>query len=319
MYPRLSDIFKDLFGIELPFPIYSFGAMIALAALTGGWLFRKELQRMYEEGRLGSVALPGADQSKKGRGRSRVQQGSPAELTWTITMMAILIGLVGSRLLFIMGNLGDFFLRPFEMLFSSGGFTFYGGLILAAFSVAWYVRKKGLPVPDVADAMAPSLMIGYGIGRIGCHLAGDGDWGIPADMSLKPDWLPTWLWAETYPNNILGVDIAAPGVYPTSIYEFLASLVLFALLWSLRRHPFKAGWLFSLYLLVNGVERFLIEKIRVNEQFDLLGFTVTQAQVIAVGLFAAGLIGLALTSRRRKPAETASKEQREPEAAATPA
>ena len=319
MYPRLSDIFEDLFGIEWPFPIYSFGAMIALAALVGGWLFRKELQRMYEEGRLRSVTLPSADQSKTRKGRSRMQQGSPAELTWTITMMAILVGLAGSRLLFIMGNLGDFFLRPFEMLFASGGFTFYGGLILAAFTIAWYVRRKGLSVPDVADAMAPSLMIGYGIGRIGCHLAGDGDWGIPAEMSLKPDWLPTWLWAETYPNNILGVDLVAPGVYPTPLYEFFASVVLFALLWSLRKHPFKAGWLFSLYLLVNGVERFLIEKIRINEQFDLLGFTVTQAQVVAVGLFIAGLVGLALTSRRREPSETVPEEQREPEAAATPA
>lgn len=317
MYPRLSDLFEDLLGIEFPIPIYSFGAMIAVAAIVGAWLFRKELQRMYEEGRMGSVTLPIEDDSSR-RQRRRTRQGSPAELTWTITMIAILVGLAGSRLLFILGNLGEFFRRPFAMLFASGGFTFYGGLILAAAAVTWYVRRKGLNVWDVGDAIAPSLMIGYGIGRIGCHLAGDGDWGIQADMSLKPDWLPTWLWAETYPNNILGVDIPDPGVYPTSIYEFIASLLLFGLLWALRKHPFKAGWLFSVYLLVNGIERFFIEKIRVNEQFELLGYVVTQAQVIAVALMAAGVVGLALTSRRR---DTTREEQRreEREATATPA
>lgn len=317
MYPRLSDIFEDLFGFEFPIPIYSFGAMIALAALVGGWLFRKELQRMYETGRLNSVQLAVEGDG----GRRRTRRGSPAELTWTITMMAVLVGLAGSRLLFILGNLGDFFRNPAAMIFSPGGFTFYGGLILAALTIAWYVRKKGLTVPDVADAMAPGLMIGYGIGRIGCHLAGDGDWGIQANMTLKPDWLPTWLWAETYPNNILGVDIPEPGVYPTSIYEFLASVVLFGLLWGLRKHPFKGGWLFSIYLLVNGVERFFIEFIRINTRVDLLGIGITRAQVIAIFLVLAGLAGLAWTSRRRPPADASSREEaeQEHETAATPA
>ena len=141
---------------------------------------------------------------------------------------------------------------------------------------------------------------GYGLGRIGCYLAGDGDWGIPAVMGLKPDWLPTWLWAETFPGNILSVDIPAPGVYPTTLYEFAGATLIAGILWGLRRHPYQSGWLFLLYLVLSAVERFFIEMIRVTEEYKLFGLHPTEAQVIAVALFAAGVAGLALTSKRRK-------------------
>jgi phosphatidylglycerol:prolipoprotein diacylglycerol transferase len=189
-------------------------------------------------------------------------------------------------------------LNPAGMIFSSGGFTFYGGLIVASLTIVWYLRKKDLSVPIFADALAPGLMIAYGIGRIGCHLAGDGDWGIPSDIAGRPPWLPVWLWAETYDRNILGVDLSSTPVYPTSIYEFLASVVIFAILWSVRKHPFVAGWLFWLYLVFNGIERFFIEKIRVNNVFHLFGLEVTQAEVIAVSLILIGVIGHIKTTRK---------------------
>jgi len=84
----------------------------------------------------------------------------------------------------------------------------------------------------VCDAVAPALMLGYAVGRLGCQISGDGDWGIPADMALKPGWLPAWLWAQTYANNIFGAAIAPPGVYPTPIYETLLSLAAFGVLWA---------------------------------------------------------------------------------------
>ena len=84
--------------------------------------------------------------------------------------------------------------------------------------------------------------------------------GIPADRAIKPAWIPTWLWAQTYDNNILGVTIRAPGVYPTPIYETVMALVGFAILWSARNHHFQAGGLFALCLLLAGVERLLIER-----------------------------------------------------------
>ena len=301
MYPRLSDIFQDLFGFSLPFPIYSFGAMVALGALTAGWLTARELDRMYATGRIDGVRMPVEQEGKRKRRRKTVQEVSPSVLMWNITVYAVVIGFVGAKLFHILENLDTFLMNPGRMLFSSGGFTFYGGLILAAGFIAWYVRRKGLPPSAFADAVAPGLMIAYGIGRLGCHLAGDGDWGIASDLAARPDWLPTWLWAETYPNNILGVDLSAQPVYPTPIYEFVACLLLFGLLWSLRKHPFLNGWLFSLYLVLNGIERFFIEQIRVNNEFEVFGLTVTQAIVISVVLVLLGLAGLIATSRPRDP------------------
>ncbi len=297
MYPRLSDIFQDLFGFSLPFPIYSFGAMVAAGVLTAMWLARLELDRMYGEGRIGSVRLKVEEGKERSRRRTS-KDVSPSALVGTVTVMAVLLGIAGSKLFHILENLDGFFQNPLGMIFSSGGLTFYGGLIVAGASIAWYVRKKGVSLGAFADALAPGLMIAYGIGRIGCHLAGDGDWGIMADMSLKPAWLPTWLWAETYPNNILNIDIPEPGVYPTSIYEFVAATMLFSVLWALRKHPYRHGWLFSLYLVLNGLERFMIEKIRVNNEFDVFGLTLTQAEIISSLIILAGVVGLAVTWKR---------------------
>lgn len=299
MYPRLSDIFSDVFGFDFPMPIYSFGAMVAIAVLTAAWLLRMELDRMYRAGRLPAVRVP--DEEKGKRKRSGTVQRSPAVLVGTITILALVSGFAGAKLFHILENLPDFFSNPMGMVFSTGGFTFYGGLLVAAGTLAWYARKYGLHVWTFADAVAPGLMIAYGIGRIGCHLAGDGDWGIASDLSSKPGWVPTWLWAETYPNNILNVDLAPPGVYPTPIYEFLMAGILFGVLWSLRRHPFLGGWLFSLYLVFAGIERFLIEQIRVNNTFEMIGLVVTQAEVISVCIILAGVIGLVLTTRKRSP------------------
>jgi phosphatidylglycerol:prolipoprotein diacylglycerol transferase len=285
MYPRLSDLFPDLLGIPAPFPIYSFGVMVATAILLGTWLGARELDRKYAHGEVGGVALDA------GTGEQ-----SPSVLVGTLAVLAAGMGIVGAKLFTILGNPGAFVLDPAGMLFSTGGLTFYGGLIVAGGSIVWYLRRWDLSVAPVADAAAPGLMLAYGVGRIGCHLAGDGDWGIPADLAARPDWWPLWLWAETYPNAIVGPP--AQPVYPTSVYEALAATLLFGVLWALRRHPYRAGWLFSLYLVLNGVERFLIEQIRVNPEYTLFGATPTQAEIIAVLLVAAGGAGLAWTWRR---------------------
>ena len=309
MYPYLSDILKDLFGIDLPFDIYSFGAMVAIAALTAGWLLGKELDRYYKLGMINGVKLSSGSTKKASRAdnkKKRKQKGNPAQLVspsnivWTVTMIALVAGFGGARLFHILENLDQFALNPAAMLISSGGFSFYGGLIMAPIFVIWYLRKHKVSASVFADSLAPGLMLAYGIGRIGCHLAGDGDWGITSDMALKPDWLPTWLWAETYPRNIYyGGQELAQAVYPTPIYEFVVSVLIFGVLWSLRKHPYVSGWLFSLYLLFNGIERFFIEKIRVNNQFDLFGISVTQAEVISSILIFIGIIGLVKTSRKR--------------------
>ena len=316
MYPYLSDILDDLFGIDFPLDIYSFGAMVAIAALTAGWLLGRELDRYYKLGMINGVRMR-VDQvktKKKDSSRRKKKQKakavhkivSPSNVVWTVTMIALVSGFAGARLFHILENLDQFAANPAAMLISSGGFSFYGGLIMAPLFVVWYLRRQNLSVPVFADSLAPGLMLAYGIGRIGCHLAGDGDWGITSDLALKPEWLPTWLWAETYPKNIYYGQELAEAVYPTPLYEFAASVIIFAILWSLRKHPFLSGWLFYVYLVFNGMERFLIEKIRVNNVFDIMGLTVTQAEVISSILIVLGIIGLVKTTRRRsaeKPTE----------------
>ncbi len=312
MYPRISDLFPDLFGFDFPIPIYSFGFMVAIGLMTGAWLLQRELDRLYGLGRVSSVTIDDPDtrsgtkggsksggKSSKKKQRRRKIQVSPSFLVGTMTMLAIVGGFAGAKAFHILENLDDFFVDPVGMIFSTGGFTFYGGLILAAFMVAHYVKKKGMKVPVVADAIAPGLMMAYGVGRIGCQLSGDGDWGIAANVAAKPDWLPMWLWAESYPNNILNIDLSSVPVYPTPIYELVMASILFAILIRFRDHPYVAGWLFWFYITLNGIERFFIEKIRVNNRFDVLGITMTQAEIIALGFVVVGLFGM--WKLRKKP------------------
>ncbi|MFK7847493.1 MAG: prolipoprotein diacylglyceryl transferase [Rhodothermales bacterium] len=304
MYPYLSDLFKDFLGIELPLPIYSFGAMVAIGALVAGWLLGKELDRYYAAGKINGVKMPAELQKGSGKGKGSQRRGkkevvvSPSYAVWTITIISLVSGFLGAKVFHALENLDKFAANPMGMLFSTGGFTFYGGLIIGTIVVVWYLRKRNLSVPVFADSLAPGLMIAYGIGRLGCHLSGDGDWGIAANLDLQPGWMPDWLWAETYAKNILGVDLSAAPVYPTPIYEFFAGLLIFAILWSLRKHPFVNGWLFFVYLMFSGIERFLIEKIRVNNIFDLFGLEVTQAEIISTGMFLIGLIGVIKTSKK---------------------
>lgn len=91
-----------------------------------------------------------------------------------------------------------------------------------------------LPVIPMLDATAPAMILESGIERLGCPIAGDGDWGIVANMPLKPSWVPEWLWAQTNDGNITGATIAPPGVYPTPIYEIGMALAIFWILWLLR-------------------------------------------------------------------------------------
>ena len=165
------------------------------------------------------------------------------------------------------------------------------------------------------DAAAPVLALGYGIGRMGCHLSGDGDWGDPSDLADRPDWLswlPDWTWTHHYPYNVIneGVPIPdcvgqycyrlEPGVYPTPIYEIIMTFIIFAILWSLRKRIKVAGLLFFIYLVLNGIERFAIETIRVNTDYTIFGIALTQAQIIAILFMLTGLVFSLIFWRRHQ-------------------
>jgi len=296
MYPRLLEIPipVEFMGMD-SITIYSFGAMMATGFLLAAWFMRQELDRLYRIGKLDAVQVL----SKAGNGKRKRISASPASLVGTITVIAVVGGIIGAKIFHILENWGGFMVDPYGMLFSQGGLTFYGGLLFAAAGIIWYVRKHNVRLTLFTDATLPTVMLAYGIGRIGCHLAGDGDWGIPANPDAKPDFIPNWLWGETYPNNILGVTLPESGVYPTSIYEFVMATILFAVMWSLRNHPFRAGWLTSLAIFLFGAERLLIEQIRVNNVFEVFGLEATQAEMISVVMIIVGIAGLVVTTRRK--------------------
>jgi prolipoprotein diacylglyceryltransferase len=254
----------------------------------------------------------------------------PWERTGNVTLYAAVGGVVGAKLFHLLeypDELVAFFRKPSLQSFL-GGLTIYGGLIVGGLAVAWYARRVKIPFLHLADATAPGLILAYGIGRMGCQISGDGDWGIP-NVNPKPDWLswaPDWVWSYSFPNNVNAVygprpagytgklitendpwpifegfgTYLDPGVYPTSLYETIMATAIFAFLWSMRKRWKAPGFLFGVYLMFNGVERFFIEKIRVNAEMNWLGITFTQAELISTLTFLGGL-ALTIWVSRRQP------------------
>jgi phosphatidylglycerol:prolipoprotein diacylglycerol transferase len=278
-FPFVTDVVNAVFGTHWDLPIPTFGIIVAIAVVVATSIATRIVKRYEELGRL------------------------PAQshaIVADMTVVSALAGIVGARVFDILDNLGRFVADPISMILTRAGFSIYGGLIFGIVAGVIFVKRRSVPVIPMLDATAPAMMLGYGIGRLGCQIAGDGDWGIAANMALKPSWLPEWLWAQSYDGNIAGVIIAPPGVYPTPIYETTMALAIFWVLWILRSHNNRAGYLFSIYLLLAGFERMLIEKIRVNTRYDVWGTQVTQAEAISFLLIIAGLIGVLATLRANR-------------------
>ncbi len=272
-------------------------------------------------------------------------------------VLAMVAGLAGAKIFNALETWEDFLRNPVQNLISSSGLTFYGGLITATVAISLYARKHKIPITHLSDSFAPALMLAYGIGRLGCQFAGDGDWGIfnsayvtATDGSLRaalaseftsalhqdtwyltsltnqfgsvaaiphlhtpaPGWLPDWLFAMNYPHNVNneGMPLAGcigeycrvlpVGVYPTPMYEAVVCTGLFFLLWWLRKKVKHALHLTGIYLILNGLERFFVEKIRVNYQYDWGFVHPTQAEIISAVFV---LIGIAILVFYRQPIE----------------
>ena len=270
----------------------------------------------------------------------------PHERVGDMTILAAVGGFLGAKVFDNLENWDRFIQNPIANLLSPSGLTFYGGLIVAAIAILWYAKKKFIPWLHLVDAFGPALMLAYAVGRIGCHVSGDGDWGIfntaytvnadgkiakaaagdfdkvlqqnpgfaqylTADFgSLEavpkahfegPSFLPNWFWAYNYPHNVNEVGSPIPNcagtfcnqlnppVFPTPLYELLVCLILFGILWYFRKKIRIPGRLFAVYLIMNGTERFLVEKIRVNSTYNLFGFHPTQAELISSLLVLGGI------------------------------
>lgn len=239
----------------------------------------------------------------------------PQDRVGEITIIALVFGLAGAKLFDIFENWSDFLKHPSDYIFSAKGLTFYGGLICAALAIWWYAKKHKIGFWHLNDAMSPTMMVAYAVGRIGCQVSGDGDWGIENTRPNPYSWLPDWAWAYNYPHNVNEVGVPIPGctdgkyctqleipVFPTPLYEIIFCLALFGILWMLRKRIKTPGVIFAIYLMFNGFERFMIEKIRVNVPMDVLGFHPTQAEIISSLLFLSGLT-LFIWLRRKKATE----------------
>ncbi|HXO77898.1 MAG TPA: prolipoprotein diacylglyceryl transferase family protein [Puia sp.] len=268
----------------------------------------------------------------------------PHDRVGDLTIFAFIFGFLGAKIFNSLETWDDFVKDPIASLFSFSGLTFYGGLICAALAIWWYAKKNGIGFWHLNDAAAPGLMLAYAIGRIGCQVSGDGDWGIlnsayistpdgksilanPGDferitqqykevylpqfggldkiphLSVKaPSFLPDWLFAYPYPHNVISEGARIPGcegqycsqlpipVFPTPFYETITCLILFFILWSLRKRLTIPGTLFGVYLILNGIERFLVENIRVNSKYNIFGFHPTQAELISAALVISGIL-----------------------------
>ncbi len=240
----------------------------------------------------------------------------PHQRNTDITIRAAISGILGAKLFAIfesVDNIKAFLSDPINQFFSGSGLAIYGGLIVAFIYVFWYVRKLGMKPIHIMDAVAPALIMGYAVGRIGCQLSGDGDWGIVNTLA-QPSWwfLPDWMWAYDFPHNVLNQGVYIEGcegpycrrlaepVFPTPFYEVVASLIIFAILWGLRKRITIPGLLFFIYVTLNGIERFWIEKIRVNDEIPFLGMHPSQAEIISTLLFFIGIAGCVVVFRKHQ-------------------
>jgi len=267
-------MYPELFKIG-PLTVYSYGLMLGIAFITASWLLTKEIER------------------KK----------LNTNIATEITILAIIFGIIGAKIFHLFENFNDFLEDPIGMAFSPGGLTFFGGLIVAVFAVWIYTKRKKIPFFYIADAAAPALALAYGIGRIGCHLAGDGDYGIPTDLPWGTNYEngtvpPSVMFqgseiAKNYPNGIVPDNTP---LHPTPVYEFLICVIIFAILWKLRKKDWIHGKLFMIYLILISIERFSIEFIRLNPR---ILFGLSEAQLIAIVLFLVGVIGVIYYSKNK--------------------
>ena len=259
-----------------PLTVYSYGLMMALGFLAADYIIRLEC----------------------------VRRGFDPEYSSSIVIVAAVTALVGARVYAILDDLPTYLADPKTMIFSGSGFVFYGGMIggiLGAYFVSrWY--RIGFAV--TMDMCGMALAVGQAIGRIGCLLSGDGDWGLPSTLP----------WAMTYPKAIVGwtpqtvlklgehyqlvpacstvSDCLSVRVHPAPVYETILYLGVFAILWSMRKTAHPAGRLMYWYLLLAGAARFLVEFVRINPR---VFYGLSEAQLIAIAMMVVGGVALILT------------------------
>lgn len=236
-----------------PIEIHAFGLMVAVAFVAAGALMHRDFAR----------------------------KGEPAELAWAMVTFGLVGGMVGARLHLAIEHPAAFAARPVTFLLQGSGFVWYGGLAGGLLATLWPIWRWDVRWASAADSAAPALALGLAIGRIGCHLAGDGDWGTPSTVP----------WAVAYTNGTAPwPHPAGVRVHPAALYEGLALVVLFLVLWRIRPRVRPVGGIFAIYLAAAGGVRFVVEMVRTNRPVAL---GLTEAQWISLAVAAGAAAWLA--------------------------
>ncbi|MBE0590938.1 MAG: prolipoprotein diacylglyceryl transferase [Gemmatimonadales bacterium] len=236
-----------------PLEITGFGIMVMMAFFMAGWAMQARLREL----------------------------NLNDQFAWDIIVAGVIGGILGAKLWYVA-------LHPEAGLLSRGGLVWYGGLIGGAAAVIFNSIRIKVPVRFTLDLAAPALALGYALGRVGCFLVQD-DYGIPTTLpwGMKfPNGLPPTTarnlaaWHVPIPEGVNPSEVLA--VHPTQLYETAAMLFVFWLLWRLRDHRRGTGWLFGLYLMLAGTERFLIEFLRAKDDRFFGTFSLAQVAALAV-------------------------------------
>jgi len=265
MFPVIFDFGEvSIFGFSFHPVINSYGFMLMIAFYTCYYFLNKDLKRL----------------------------GHKPALAGDIVFAAAVGGIVGSRIYFLLENFEQFLNDPIGMIFSGGGLVFLGGLLGGLLAVTYIIKKNNLRWIAFADIVAPLLILGYAIGRVGCLLVGD-DYGLPTDLPWGmefPNGIPPSTY-QIFQSRYPWVDLSgfSPGVlkvHPTQIYETLIGSGIFYYLYKKRQSVKVVGSLFFTYLTLAGAERFMIEFLRINQKYFL---GLSGAQLISVTMLSIGL------------------------------
>jgi phosphatidylglycerol---prolipoprotein diacylglyceryl transferase len=264
-----------------PITIYSYGLMMAMGVITADFLLTSECRR----------------------------RGISTDYANGIVVFGAIGGIVGARIYDVFDNWPAYANHPWSIIFSGAGFVWYGGFIGGVTAAAIVSRYYKVPILRSFDMCAPALILGQAFGRVGCLLSGDGDWGMPSTLP----------WAMSFPNAIVGwnartvlkldpngnlVSAFFPGVrvHPAPIYESILYTAIFCLMWSIRKKA-PEGRLISLYLVLEGTARFMVEFVRVNPRI-VAG--LSEAQLISLSMVIVGLALLYFTAPRASTIEAPS-------------